>query len=160
MPQSFRLLAPKKQTSGRHTAKIAKQILKDSDPRFRDASNEERKNLMVAFAKHGVALEKDAFDLVRCPTTLNLLDLNEVEKRLNQIRVYEVKGTREQKPKPNFGNHFFSLSTSELLAAQNLGRQYQFAFVNIMTHEIKEWPLRNVLSKAKMLYPEWAIRFR
>lgn len=114
---------------------------------------------MIAFATRGAALEKDAFDLVKCPTTLSLLDIGEdVDRRLRQVKVYEVKGSL--KAKENFRNHFFSMSTAELLAAQNLGNQYVFAFVNVTTREIKEWPLRKVLSKTKILYPEWAIRFR
>lgn len=113
---------------------------------------------MVAFATKGKSIGKDAFDLVKCPPTLDLLEIGaNYYKWLPRVRIYEVKGTREGKE--GFRNHFFSMSTAELLAAQNLRSQYRFAFVNITTHEVKDWSLRQVLSRTKILYPEWAIRF-
>ena len=35
----------------------------------------------------------------------------------------------------SFGGYFFSLSTAELLVAQNLGNRYRFAFVNTRTRK-------------------------
>lgn len=152
-------MVPKRQLSGRHTAKLAIQILKASDLHFQEPSRKERVNLSVAFAKKGMVLDTDAFDLVRCDEPVNLSDSGEVERRLNQISIYEVKSTRLVTIGEDLRNYFFSLSTAELLAAQNLKSHYQFAFVNIATRKHQVLTLSQLLSKARLVYPEWAIRF-
>jgi hypothetical protein len=145
--------------SSRHTANLAIQILTEIDPRFREPTRAEKSNLLVAFAKKNKVLYGNAFDLVRCPTKLKLTDTSDVERHLDDIKIYAVKSTRLDTIGPQFRNYFFSLSTAELLTAQSLKRQYRFAFVNTVTRNHIELSLHQVFSKARIVYPEWAIRF-
>lgn len=138
---------------------MAVQILIRANLGFQEPTREQRLNLSVAFAKKGMILHRDAFDLVRSSSRLSLSTHESIERSLGGIKVYEVKSTRLGNLGPNLRNYFFSLSTAELLSAQSLKRQYRFAFVNIATRWHKEITLRQVLSKARIVYPEWAIRF-
>ena len=150
-------MALKRQTSGRQTSKLAVQILRQASLGFHEPTRRQRLDLSVAFAKRGMVLHRDAFDLVKCPPRLNLNVPEEIEGNLDDITVYEVKSSRLEL-RPDLRNYFFSLSTAELLSAQNLKNQYRFAFVNTITRRHVEMTLREVLSKARIVYPEWAIR--
>jgi hypothetical protein len=118
----------------------------------------QRQNLLVAFAKRGKVVYGKAFDVVKLTATLDLSNLIEVEKHLEQITVFEIKSTRK-KMRPNFGGFFFGLTGAEVLVAQSLKRQFGFVFVNTGTGEYLELSLSDVFARAKGIYPTWSICF-
>ena len=59
----------------------------------------------------------------------------------------------------DFRRYFFSLSTAELLVAQNLGERYRFAFVNTRTRTFVELTLQEIFARARGIYPMWSIQF-
>jgi len=114
--------------------------------------------LLVAFAKTGAVIYGKAFDLVRAPSSVNLNDEESVTGQPHEIAIFELKSTKRPLD-TNFRGYFFSMSTTELLVAQSLGRRFKFVFVNIQTKEYKEMTLLEIFQNARGIYPSWSIRF-
>lgn len=140
------------------TASAAKDLLCRKDPRFRTLSGPQKKRLAVEFAKRGVVVYGQAFDLVHCDPSVNFDDVASIERALKDIRLYEVKSSNRTL-KPEFADYFFSFSTAELLVAQSLGANFRFAFVNIHSGEVLDLSLREVFARARGIYPSWSIKF-
>src|SRR5438552_18603596 len=82
--------------SGQKTAKAAAAILVAKTAGFIIPTGRQRQNLLVAFAKRSKVVYGKAFDVVKLSGSVDLNDLAEVEKHLEQIRVFEVKSTRKK----------------------------------------------------------------
>ena len=119
------------------------------------------KDLLIAFAKLNKVVYGKAFGIIKITTvaTVDLNDLADVERNLNNITIYEVKSTNKQGIKEHFDKYFFGLSTAELLVAQNLRGHFKFIFVNVNTRETIELSLEQIFEKAKGVYPVWSIQF-
>jgi len=139
-------------------AAAARDLLCQKDPGFRKLTAPQKLRLVVAFAKRGVVVYGQAFDLVRCDPSLNLNDDSAIEKARDEIRLYEVKSS-SRTLKPGFASYFFSFSTAELLVAQSLGDNYRFIFVNVNSGECLDLSLREVFGRARTIYPSWSIKF-
>src|SRR6266511_1417722 len=83
------------------TANAAAAILVAKKAGFAIPTAKQRQNLLLAFAKRGKVVYGKAFDVVKLSAPVDLGDLAEVEKHLEQIRVFEVKSTRK-KLRPDF----------------------------------------------------------
>ena len=140
------------------TAVAAKDLLCRKDSRFRKPTGAQKLRLAVAFAKRGVVVYGQAFDLIHCSPLLDLNDDSVIEEACGDIRLYEVKSS-SRTLKPGFASYFFSFSTAELLVAQSLGDNYRFAFVNIHSGECLDLSLREVFGRARGIYPSWSIKF-
>src|SRR6266567_8422366 len=114
--------------SGQKTAKAAAAILVAKTAGFITPTGKQRQNLLVAFAKRGKVVYGRAFDVVKLSSPVDLDNLAEVEKHLEQIRVFEVKSTRK-KLRPDFSGYFFALTAAEVLVAQSLKKQFGFVLV-------------------------------
>ncbi|PYI87022.1 MAG: hypothetical protein DME26_07635 [Verrucomicrobia bacterium] len=144
--------------SGHKTAKVAAAILVGKKDGFIIPTGRQRQNLLVAFAKKGKVVYGKAFDVVKLSGSLDLNDLAEVEKNLEDIKVFEVKSTRK-KLRPDFSGYFFALTAAEVLVAQSLKKQFGFVLVNIGTGEHLEMSLSEIFARAKGIYPTWSICF-
>lgn len=144
--------------SNKLTASAARDFLCHKDPCFRALTGPQKLRLVVEFAKRGVVVYGQAFDLVHCDPTANFDDSKAIEKALREIRLYEVKSS-SRTLKPGFADYFFSFSTAELLVAQSLGDNFRFAFVNINSGEMLDLSLREVFARARAIYPSWSIKF-
>ena len=143
----------------KETARNAAEILLALEQGYAVPSGAQRKNLLIAFAEQGLTLYGKAFDIVKGPTDLDLNDLDSIRKNFSNILIFEIKSTNKATVKPDFAGHFFSISTAELLTAQNLGSRYRFIFVNTLTKTTKEFSLQEVYAKARGIYPSWSIQF-
>lgn len=142
------------------TAKKAVKILVEKDEGFKEPTNTERLNIVIAFAKMNKVIYGKAFDVVKTRgKAINLGDLSEVEENIERITIYEVKSTAKKDIKLYFEKYFFGLTTAELLVAQNLKKRFKFIFVNTLTHEVMELTLKQIFEKAKGIYPVWSIQF-
>jgi len=139
------------------TAKIAADFL--SKKGFIIPTSEQRENIAIAFAKRGLTVHRNAFDLVKSKGKIDLSDLEEVTDRFLDFTLYELKSTDRKNLDSNFKNYFFDLTTTEFLTAQSLGKSYRFVFVNIITKAVLEMTINELMSKAAKIYPKWAIRF-
>lgn len=144
--------------SGHKTAKAAAAILVAKKDGFIIPTGRQRQNLLVAFAKRSKVVYGKAFDVVKLSGSVNLNDLAEVEKHLEQIRVFEVKSTRK-KLRSDFAGYFFALTAAEVLVAQSLKKQFGFVLVNTGTGEHLEMSLSEIFARAKGIYPTWSICF-
>ena len=144
--------------SGQKTAKAAAAILVGKKAGFILPTGKQRQNLLVAFAKKGKVVYGKAFDVVKLYGPVNMDDLAEVEKHLEQITVFEIKSTRK-KMRPDFSGYFFALTAAEVLVAQSLKKQFGFVLVNIGTREYLEISLSEIFARAKGIYPTWSISF-
>jgi hypothetical protein len=144
--------------SGQKTAKAAAAILVAKKSGFIIPNAKQRQNLLVAFAKRGKVVYGKAFDVVKLASPLDLDDFTEVEKHLEQIRVFEVKSTRKTL-KADFSGYFFALTAAEVLVAQSLKKQFGFVLVNTGTGEHLEMSLSEIFARAKGIYPTWSICF-
>ena len=144
--------------SNKLTAAAARDFLCRKDPRFRKLNGPQKLRLVVAFAKRGVVVYGQAFDLLHCDPALDLNDDSVIDKAHGEIRLYEVKSS-SRALKPGFADYFFSFSTAELLVAQSLGDNFRFAFVNIHSGECLDLSLREVFGRARAIYPSWSIKF-
>jgi hypothetical protein len=145
--------------SGQQTAKAAAALLMELDDGFIIPSPKEREAILVAFVLEGHVVYGKAFDIVKLARPIKLDDVSEVRRNIEAVTLYEIKSTNQDGVTPTFERYFFSLSTAELLAAQNLGPRYCFAFVNVRTRTHMELKLREVFAKAKGIYPAWSIQF-
>jgi hypothetical protein len=145
-------------TSNKLTAAAARDLLCDMDSRFRKLTGPQKLRIVVAFAKKGVVVYGQAFDLIHCDPLLDLDNESAIELARKDIRLYEVKSS-SRSLKPGFADYFFSFSTAELLVAQSLGDNFRFAFVNIHSREYLDLSLREVFARARAIYPSWSIKF-
>lgn len=143
----------------KETAKNAAEILLSLKQGYVVPTQPQRKHLLVVFAEQGLTLYGKAFDIVRGPNDLDLSSIESIRKNYSELLIYEIKSTAKASVKPDFGGHFFSISTAELLTAQNLGSRYRFIFVNTLTKVTKECSLQEVYAKARGIYPSWSIQF-
>jgi hypothetical protein len=146
-------------SSGQQTAKAAALVLLELDAGFVIPSPKEREAILVAFVLSGFVVYGKAFDIVKLARPIQLDDSEEVRRNLDGVTLYEIKSTNKSSVKATFERYFFSLSTAELLVAQNLGSHYRFAFVNVLTKTHVELTLREVFAKARGIYPTWSIQF-
>ncbi len=147
-----------KSPSNKITAAAARQLLCDQNPAFRALKARQKSKIVIEFAKRGVVVYGQAFDLVHCDPSANLNDDADIARVLPNLRLYEVKSS-SRTLKPGFADYFFSFSTAELLVAQSLGDNFRFAFVNILSGEVLDLSLREVFARARAIYPSWSIKF-
>ncbi len=140
------------------TAKKAVQILVNKDVGFVKPTKNQKRNLLVEFAKHNKVIYGRAFDVVKLKGNVDLDDASSIARNLENIILYEIKSSNRTLPE-DFEGYFFALTTAELLVAQNLGSNYKFAFVDTTTGNHRELTLQKVFAKAKAIYPTWSIRF-
>lgn len=145
-------------TSNKVTAAAARALLCKGDPQFRVLTGPQKTKIVVAFARRGMVVYGQAFDLVHCDPQANLVDDTDMARVLPSLRLYEVKSS-SRTLKPGFAGYFFSFSTAELLVAQSLGENFRFAFVNIHSGEVLDLSLREVFARARAIYPSWSIKF-
>jgi hypothetical protein len=121
----------------------------------------ERVRIAQAFAARNKVVYGQAFDLVRVQpgADVDFGDLTALSQAIehNRIILIEVKATKKARG-AHFREHFFSISTAELLVAQSLGDLYRFAFVNTSQEECFEVSLRQIYARTKAIYPTWSIR--
>src|SRR6266571_6907162 len=131
--------------SGQKTAKAAAAILVAKKTGFIIPTGKQRQNLLVAFAKRGKVVYGKTFDMAKLSEPVELSNLAEVEKHLEQITVFEIKSTRK-KLQSDFSGYFFGLSAAEILVAQSLKKQFGFVLVNIGTGEHLEITLSKIFT--------------
>ncbi len=144
--------------SGQQTAKAAAAILVAKKAGFIIPTGRQRQNLLVAFAKRGKVVYGKAFDVVKLSGSVDLDDLAQVEKHLEQVTVFEIKSSRK-KLRSDFSGYFFALTAAEVLVAQSLKKQFGFVLVNTGTREHLEMSLSEIFARAKGIYPTWSICF-
>ena len=144
--------------SGQKTAKEAAAILVAKKAGFIIPTGKQRQNLLVAFAKRGKVVYGKAFDVVKLSGSMDLDDLAQVEKHLEQVTVFEIKSSRK-KLRSDFSGYFFALTAAEVLVAQSLKKQFGFVLVNTGTREHLEMSLSEIFARAKGIYPTWSICF-
>src|SRR5207249_9121945 len=144
--------------SGQKTAKAAAAILVAKNAGFIIPTGKQRQNLLVAFAKRGKVVYGKAFDVVKLFGPVDLDELTDIEKHLEQVKVYEIKSTRK-KLRSDFASYFFALTAAEVLVAQSLKKQFGFVLVNTGTGEHLEMSLSEIFARAKGIYPTWSICF-
>lgn len=144
--------------SGQKTAKAAAAILVAKNAGFIIPTAKQRQNLLVAFAKRGKVVYGKAFDVVKLSGSVELDDLAQVEKHLEQVTVFEIKSSRK-KLQSDFSGYFFALTAAEVLVAQSLKKQFGFVLVNTGTRVHLEMSLSEIFSRAKGIYPTWSICF-
>lgn len=145
--------------SGQKTAKQAAAVLLELNVGFMVPTAVQRQAILVAFVLEGFVIYGKAFDIVRVSRQCDLDDSASVRRNIDAITLYEIKSTNKDAVMPDFTRYFFSLSTAELLVAQNLGERYRFAFVNVRTKSHIELRLSEVFARAKGIYPTWSIQF-
>jgi len=144
--------------SGQKTAKAAAAILVAKNAGFIIPTGRQRQNLLVAFAKRGKVVYGKAFDVVKLSGAVDLDDLAQVERHLEQVTVFEIKSSRK-KLRSDFSGYFFALTAAEVLVAQSLKKQFGFVLVNTGTREHLEMSLSEIFARAKGIYPTWSICF-
>lgn len=156
------LQAPLEETAqpgGKRTAKRAVDILRERG--YLAPSKERRWALAAIMARHQRILYGDAFDVVKLPPGIDLNDDAGLDRAWKELRFFEVKSTGKKSVKDDWSGYFFSLSTAELLTAQNLRGQYRFIFVNTLrpTAEPRVLTLQQLFARAGAIYPTWSISF-
>ncbi len=145
--------------SSQTTAKQAVAILLSKKKGFHELQKNEKMNLAVVLAKRGKVIYGEAYDMVKTRKKVDFNDESDIEEKLDSITIYEIKSSNRKDISGDFSKYFFDLTTAELLVAQGLGTSFKFAFVNTLTKDYIELSLNDVFSKAKGIYPKWAIRF-
>lgn len=144
--------------SGSATAKKAAQFLAEKNLGYVVPTARQKRNLVVACAKRDLIVYGKAFDVLRLTGDVDLDSPEDVEKKLGQIVICEIKSTK-QKFADDFRGYFFGLTAAEVLVAQSLKDQFRFVFVNTVTGKCLELKLSEVFAKARGIYPTWSISF-
>lgn len=144
--------------SGNVTAGKAALILVGKGLGYSIPTSNQKKNLVVAFAKRDMIVYGKAFDVVRLQEFVDLNSLDEIEANLGKILLCEIKSTRK-KVAPDFRGYFFGLTAAEVLVAQSLKSQFRFIFVDTVAGTHLELKLSEVFGKARGIYPTWSISF-
>jgi len=144
--------------SGSSTARKAAQILVAKNIGYIIPTARQKKNLVVAFAKRDMIVYGKAFDVLHLKASVNLDSLEEVESRLDDIFLCEIKSTNQEFGS-DFRGYFFALTAAEVLVSQSLKERFRFIFVNTITGVHLELPLNQVFAKARGIYPTWSISF-
>jgi hypothetical protein len=152
-------LAPSTKRMEQQTARKAVTVLVEKGIGFHEPTRAERDALLVGFAMHRKVLYGAAFDVIKLSRPVDLNSPAEIAANMDAIIIYEIKSTNRAKLAADFKGYFFNLTTAELLVAQSLGKQFRFAFVNILTRDYEDLALNDVFSKARAIYPAWHIRF-
>jgi hypothetical protein len=150
-------MADAKET-GNTTARRAAEILVAKGLGFVIPTAKQKKHLVIAFAKRDMIVYGKAFDIVRLSGQVDLNHLEEVERYLEKITLYEIKSTAKG-VRAGFEGHFFGLTAAELLVSQSLRSRFKFVFVNINTGDHLELSLSQMFARAKGIYPTWSILF-
>ena len=145
--------------SNQATARLAAEILGQGDTGFVVPTARQREAILVAFVREGYVIYGKAFDIVRVTMNLDLADDDNIRRHLDEIVLYEIKSTSKANIPTDFRGYFFSLSTAELLVAQNLGPRFRFAFVNTRTRTHMELSLQELFARSRGIYPSWSIMF-
>jgi hypothetical protein len=82
--------------TGNTTARRAAEVLIGKCLGFAIPTAKQKKNLVVAFAKRDMIVYGKAFDVVRLSGQVDLNDLEEVERHLEQVTLYEIKSTAKE----------------------------------------------------------------
>jgi hypothetical protein len=145
--------------SNQATARLAAAILGQGGTGFVVPTARQREAILVAFVREGYVIYGKAFDIIRVKTDIDLTDENKIRHHLDDIVLYEIKSTSKANIAADFRGYFFSLSTAELLVAQNLGPRYRFAFVNTRTQAYMELSLPELFARSRGIYPSWSVMF-
>jgi len=144
--------------SGSATAKKAAQFLADKNLGYVVPTARQKRNLVVACARRDLIVYGKAFDVLRLTCEVDLDSPEDVECKLAQIVICEIKSTKQKFP-DDFRGYFFGLTAAEVLVAQSLKDQFRFIFVNTVTGSFLELKLSEVFAKARGIYPTWSISF-
>ena len=144
--------------SGSKTASIAAKLLVEKGVGFIIPTARQKKNLVVACAKQDKIVYGKAFDVLRITGEVDLDSLEDVEAKLKQILICEIKSTRKDF-NDDFKGYFFALTAAEVLVAQSLKDQFRFIFVNTINGAHMEMRLNEVFARARGIYPTWSIMF-
>jgi len=145
--------------SNQATARLAAEILGQHGTGFVVPTARQREAILIAFVRAGYVIYGKAFDILRVKATFDLADENAIRNHLDDIVLYEIKSTSKANIPADFRGYFFSLSTAELLVAQNLGPRYRFAFVNTRTRTHIELGLPELFARSRGIYPSWSVMF-
>lgn len=145
-------------TTRNTTARRAAEILVQKDLGYVIPTGKQKKNLAIAFVKRDMIVYGKAFDIVRLSAPVDLDDIEEIERHLERVTLYEIKSTAKG-VKSNFAGHFFGLTAAEMLVSQSLKSRFKFVFVNINTRNHLELSLSQMFARAKGIYPTWSILF-
>jgi len=141
----------------KQTSKKAVEILLQKNIGFHYPTVVQRRKLLKTFVQFDLPLFGNAYDIIKSSKKINFDDEADIFKNFDDIIICEIKSTKQEKIPKNFKGYFFDLTTAELLVAQMLGDKHKFIFVNTITKDFIELTLNEVLSKAKKIYPKWAI---
>lgn len=99
-------------------------------------SAKQRANVVAAYKRCGLAVHNRGFDVVRAEVRPYLDSVAELVKRIDELRLFEVKTcgeARKAKVSPGYKGLGFTLTSKELENAKALGARYRFLFVNLLT---------------------------
>lgn len=144
--------------SGSATAKKAAHLLVEKHAGYIMPTARQKKNLVIAFAKRDLIVYGKAFDVRRLKAKVDLDSLEDIEAKLTQILLCEIKSTKQMLP-DDFRGYFFALTAAEVLVAQSLKDQFRFILVNTVSGSFLELKLSEVFARARGIYPTWSISF-
>ncbi len=144
--------------TGSATARRAAQVLIEKGLGFAIPTPKQKKNLVIAFAQRDMIVYGKAFDVIKLSGRVDLNNLEDVQRHLERVTLYEIKSTAKKRG-GDFRGHFFSLTAAEVLVSQSLKGRFKFVFVNVQTRNHLELSLSEMFGRAKGIYPSWSIAF-
>ena len=89
--------------SNQTTAKKAAAILVAKHVGFTVPTAKQRQNLLVAYAKRGKVVYGKAFDIIRLSAVVDLDDLSDIERNLDEITIFEIKSSQRDSDRTSRG---------------------------------------------------------
>jgi transposase len=128
---------------------------------FARPTKEQRKNIVDAFASIGKEIGKSGFDLIESIYSDAALDKTTLLEVIDQITLFELK-TAGAKRKSKVGDDWkglgFTLTQSEKLNAELLGKQYKFVFLNLKNDKMSLYNIEDFFKpEISNIYPTFSV---
>lgn len=141
-------------TEREHNKSKANRVVEDeglavllSDPRFQAPDTKLRKAILE---RMGLGGTKDyghqSFDAIMLPNAGFLVEESNLDQRLDDIVLVEMKTTRKPIKDGNLHGFFFGATEREFNLAEKLGDRYRFAFVVLNSDNVFDKPFAVLLS--------------
>jgi len=121
----------------------------------------QRKNIVAAFAKQGIEVKKNGFDLVEKEYLPYLDNAEQLSQIASKITLYEMKTAGRNRKTPvesDWKKLGFTLTHAEKHNASVLKEKYKFIFLNLATNQLSVYKLEDFFNEQKArIYPTWSV---
>jgi hypothetical protein len=118
------------------------------------------KVLLAALRDSGIVIKKSSFDAIAMPEaqSFDFCDQTAVRSALPDMVFIEIKTANQDRVGVDFSGYFFSLTESEIVASEALGKRHRVALYNKSTRVLFMTSVSELLARAKSATWQFSIQ--